>query len=648
MVVKFDEQQQKAQVSLKAEELFAITDRWEQEQGSNRSFFWRPEFAAYMIEGTPGHPYGDGQDQRQIFAHFATVEKNMRNRRKEIEQLLAPDEALLSITSFPRLGSPDFCFPPQKVDPINSLIGSIFFPDDCVFGGHPRFKTLASNIRTRRQRKVAINIPLFKDQNTHEPFVEKFEHFHPESDEASKPDHVYMDAMGFGMGCCCLQVTFQASDLNEARSLYDQLAPLCPLMMALSAASPIQRGYLTDRDCRWAIVSQSVDDRTKEELGELPMRACERAESPRIDGHRLNAELFANARKGQHVAYNPVRTCSCGSTHYRINKSRYDSIDSYISKQGEKYNDIPITYNVDYFSEMVSAGVDPLIARHIAHLFIRDPISVYREKLHQNDETESDHFENIQSTNWQTMRFKPPPPNSEIGWRVEFRPMEVQLTEFENAAYVTFIVLLTRVILTYRLNLLIPISKVDENMKEAQKRDAVNRCKFWFRKEIITVQSPPEAATCVEATGCSSGHLREKDSCEASTPTETPVQVDESCILMSLDEIINGKGNEFPGLVPLLRSYLVSIELDAETHCCLQQYLNLIANRAAGKCLTAAKWIRNFVRQHADYKQDSVVDPKINFDLLQLIRRITNGKESAPELLGDAGVRVVQGSSSSA
>lgn len=26
------------------------------------------------------------------------------------------------------------------------------------------------------------------------------------------------------------------------------------------------------------------------------------------------------------------------------------------------------------------------------------------------------------------MRFKPPPPNSDIGWRVEFRPMEVCVT----------------------------------------------------------------------------------------------------------------------------------------------------------------------------------------------------------------------------
>lgn len=59
------------------------------------------------------------------------------------------------------------------------------------------------------------------------------------------------------------------------------------------------------------------------------------------------------------------------------------------------------------------------------------------------------------------MRFKPPPSSSpEIGWRIEFRPMEVQLTDTENAAYIVFIVLITRLILSMDLNLLIPISKV--------------------------------------------------------------------------------------------------------------------------------------------------------------------------------------------
>ena len=42
--------------------------------------------------------------------------------------------------------------------------------------------------------------------------------------------------------------------------------------------------------------------------------------------------------------------------------------------------------------------------------------------------------------------------------------MEVQMTEFENAAYVVFVVLLTRVILSFKLNLLLPISKVSPSL----------------------------------------------------------------------------------------------------------------------------------------------------------------------------------------
>jgi hypothetical protein len=37
--------------------------------------------------------------------------------------------------------------------------------------------------------------------------------------------------------------------------------------LALSASSPIYRGYLSDIDCRWKVISMSVDDRTEEERG---------------------------------------------------------------------------------------------------------------------------------------------------------------------------------------------------------------------------------------------------------------------------------------------------------------------------------------------------------------------------------------------
>ena len=48
-------------------------------------------------------------------------------------------------------------------------------------------------------------------------------------------------------------------------------------------------------------------------------------------------------------------------------------------------------------------------------MYSRDPLVIYREKLEQDVTTSSDHYENIQSTNWNSVRFKLPPPGSDIG-----------------------------------------------------------------------------------------------------------------------------------------------------------------------------------------------------------------------------------------
>ncbi|XP_055614038.1 glutamate--cysteine ligase-like, partial [Uranotaenia lowii] len=266
--------------------------------------------------------------------------------------------------------------------------------------------------------------------------------------------------------------------------------------------------------------------------------------------------------------------------------------------------------------------IDHLLAQHIAHLFIRDSVSLFSEKVHQNDKEDTDHFENIQSTNWQTMRFKPPPPNSSIGWRVEFRPCEAQLTDFENAAIVCFVVLLTRVILSYQLDFLIPISKVDENMQTSQKRGAVLSEKFWFKKNINGQRSSSNS-------GQQSSGLNNHDNKSQSEPGE-----EEEYALMTIDQIINGKGC-FPGLVPLINSYLGSMDVDADTHCTIQQYLKLIQKRASGELLTTASWIRKEITEHPEYKQDSVVSEGICYDLLKNARDIQDGIRPCPELLGN-------------
>lgn len=202
------------------------------------------------------------------------------------------------------------------------------------------------------------------------------------------------------------------------------------------------------------------------------------------------------------------------------------------------------------------------------------------------------------------MRFKPPPPNSSIGWRVEFRPCDVQMTDFENAAVVCFIVLLSRVILSYNLNLLMPISKVIENMSRGEKRDAVNKQKFWFRKDI--------------------GSADGKDNSQ---------EVDE-CGEFTVNEIINGKDGVFVGLIPLINSYLNSMNVDVDTHCTVQRYLKLIRKRASGELMTTAAWIRKEVVNHPEYKKDSVVNEAINYDILKSAYEIQKGVKSCPELLG--------------
>lgn len=186
---------------------------------------------------------------------------------------MAKNEAVITLPNFPLLGAKDvFTHPPVVADGSRSRSQ---FLSDVVINPHIRFPTLSANIRSRRGKKVAINMPVFYDEKTPRPFrdptIDYDRHLFPEDDDvrngAAQEGHIYMDAMGFGMGCCCLQITLQAKNIVEARMLYDQLCPLGPIMLALTAATPIFKGFLADVDVRWNVISQAVDDRTDEEKG---------------------------------------------------------------------------------------------------------------------------------------------------------------------------------------------------------------------------------------------------------------------------------------------------------------------------------------------------------------------------------------------
>lgn len=38
-------------------------------------------------------------------------------------------------------------------------------------------------------------------------------------------------------------------------------------------------------------------------------------------------------------------------------------------------------------------GIDEQLARHYAHLFIRDPLTLFHEHIYEDDEQNTDHFE---------------------------------------------------------------------------------------------------------------------------------------------------------------------------------------------------------------------------------------------------------------
>lgn len=107
--------------------------------------------------------------------------------------------------------------------------------------------------------------------------------------------------------------------------------------------------------------------------------------------------------------------------------------------------------------------------------------------LEEPDLQETKLFEAIQSSNWNDVRLKPPPSlQSSIGWRVEFRSMEVQLTPSLTFLFSYSLLILSRLLAYMRtsLSFYLPLSLVEENFRRANLRGAAVNQKFFFRVNV--------------------------------------------------------------------------------------------------------------------------------------------------------------------
>ncbi|KAH0841808.1 putative glutamate-cysteine ligase protein [Fonsecaea pedrosoi] len=260
-----------------------------------------------------------------------------------------------------------------------------------------------------------------------------------------------------------------------------------------------------------------------------------------------------------------------------------------------------------------NSSMDSLLASHYANILTRDPIALTKNELRSYESL--DLFEILHSAVWPHVDFKLPSKDGAAGWRVEFRPLEVQLTDFENAAFAVFVTLVARTILHYGLNFYIPIEKVAENMERAHTRNAVREQKFFFRLKV-------ERATLdEEAPG-----------------SENP---DQEYTSMTMTEIMNGslslqnsKGHSFPGLIPLVQSYILEVfeSVSGDDRRTIDKYLDIIRKRATGEMLTPASWMRQFVQGHQDYHQDSFVSELVCYDLMKVVKALGDGRIDPAEL----------------
>lgn len=492
------------------------------------------EYARYMVEISAVEPFNE-----QSIGH---VEESILKRITEIEEVAPEGVSIIMIPCFFNLSYNYFY---DTLPLRNDVTHSLNFPFNGVTQ-HKRFSSFTENIRNRRGRKIEGYVEIMKDKNT--------------SFEPSK--YVLIDSMGQGMGCCGLQLTIQGETMENTRYLYDMLAIFSPLALRLTRGSPIASGKLLNTETRWEMLEISVDCRTDEERGSLYIRSDDPERYP------------------------------YGS---RIPKSRFSPVDLFISNHAsyrDEYNDIHVPIHDDSYSRLIDEDVDEKLARHISSLFVRDPVVSYNET---NEETFDD-FENIQSSNWRSVRFKIPAEkvNSNLqGWKVELRSMEMQATVFENTAFIYLGFLLSEAIILYNLNLYIPMSLVDTNFRRANKFVRAAKCfkkgqlsedvqEFYYRRNLKDSGKP---VIC-------SGTIR----------TIFLGDYEYKGLLAYVYDVIDDKFKDKAEL--------------------LKKYMKFIEDKLNNKYISLSEWIRRFVINHVDYKHDSIVHDSIIFDLTDTLLKI--------------------------
>ena len=250
---------------------------------------------------------------------------------------------------------------------------------------------------------------------------------------SSKNKFFNLDAMAFGMGCCSLQVTLQAKSRYHCCQLHDAFSLLGPILMSLSCSTPIIHGKLLDTDGRWNIISQSTDDRSQ-----------------------------------------------------NVGKARFSNIPMFILPEGKNYNDQIVSKDDYIFNCLLNNGVPDQLAHLFAHILNHDPLVMFDSHFHESS-NDLNCLNTYISTFWKSVRIKLPynELSNETGWRVEFRVLDLQMTDFENAAFAVSSLLICKAMVWRNYFPYCKISQLDSDISLAIKPNSCLWGKFnWGDKKL--------------------------------------------------------------------------------------------------------------------------------------------------------------------
>lgn len=245
-----------------------------------------------------------------------------------------------------------------------------------------------------------------------------------------------LDAMAFGMGCCSLQITLQAKSRHHCCQIHDIFSLLGPIFLSLSSSTPIIQGKLVDSDSRWNIISQSTDD-------------------------RINND------------YSP----------------RFSNIPMFLTKEGDNWNNKLFPKNEEAYEKLLQSGLPDNMSKLFAHILYFEPLVMFNSHFNES-RLQNNAINTYMSTFWKSVRVKVPyldlPDNT--GWRVEFRVMDLQLTDFENAAFAISALLICKAMIWKNYFPYSMITDIDDDFTCSIEKYSYLKHKFIWNNQRMTIK----------------------------------------------------------------------------------------------------------------------------------------------------------------